>query len=246
MRIARLLALYFVFSVEVRVHADLLTFPAQCWGRDEVCGARNLSHKVHTAVVDKNKIALSPQAVIKRHADNEYRLVEGKVLMRSNRGPQWSFVYGEMACVHTCLAILVREEDSVRILALEGDVRVKRLGDGREYSLPGGHWTRLAGVQDDGKGLMDPPQSLPIQSTLKEFANLYSGNWRQFRKEATRLVPLWTRRVEAASRLQKQQALRTIASFEAERARELAERRKKEAEDERLRAIFRDRNYFTP
>ena len=250
MRFAKLFILYFVFCAEVRVVAKELDavapvyFPKGCWGYELPCGVKNIDSKKKVIDVSGAKITLTKQSILNRIDAKTIRVVDGKALIETDSSLRWASLFGGWQCINKCLLLVEKTELNVRVAALKGDVQVKRVGDDQNYSLPAGFWVILSEVTSDGKGFMEFPQSLPIESTLKEYAELFEGNWSQFRAEATKMVPKWTHAAEVASQWHKREAKRDIAAYYAEQARKLDERRKVESADLKLRQIFRQENYM--
>jgi hypothetical protein len=242
---ARALVLFCACFSEVRVHAEnLISYPVKCWGHAQPCGVQNLQDEKAILKAGKSKITLAPHATIQQITPSSFRLISGKIMVEAGKDTQWNSLFADVTCADKCYLILEREDENTRVLALEGNLRLKRLGDKTSYNVPQGFWVRTGNVEADGKGIMDFAQSLPLQPTLKEIAELYDGPYSQFQVEAYRLAPIWTKAVEVASQWHIEYAKRTIASYEAEQARLLAERLKREREDSHLRDIFKERNYF--
>lgn len=241
-RLLKLFSFFFAFNMEVRVHAEMVFSPENCWAKSSHCGAENSSAKPEALKISEGKVTLSAQTIVSQRPQN-YRLVRGKVLVSAER-LEWSSLFANFKCVEKCLFILEKEDGYVRALALRGNLQVNRLGDLQTYNLPEGFWVRVGAVGPEGSAPMEFPQSLAVQPTLKEWAELYQGELHDFKKESRNLMPIWTNAAVVASQWQKSVAERNLAAYEAEQTKAQKARAAREMEDQRLRKIFLERNFL--
>ena len=89
---------------------------------------------------------------------------------------------------------------------------------------------------------MEIPQSLPWDSTVREWAELFQGDMAHFRQEVSEFREIWKSVVEESALAQKQSAERSIASHNRTLAQQKAAVLRRQKEDRWLRELFRQKN----
>jgi len=188
-------------------------------------------------------VVMMPGSLIEQREGEMVNLVKGKFFIEFKHGVSVRTPFAAVLCQsETCMAIIHRAGMEMEVKALKGEFSVRRLGDRAHYNLIAGSRVGLAGVTDEGKADMDFPQSLPWDSTVKEWAKFFPGNMKEFRPVLAEFRADWKRAVEALSGLHTERASREIASHQAALAAAAARAAVQEREDAKLRELFRQKN----
>lgn len=245
----RALALIPFFFLDIQVKAESHHDPkavhqgAGCWGKEIPCAVVAKGGK-KTLDGKGIQIVLAPGALVEQRSDDVLQLVAGTLYAEVSKPLRFSTPYGTFWCEGECKGLFERRAEAVKIKSLGGEWSVKRTGESQQiYGLKSGLQFWISEVETDGKAGMDFPKSLPWLETVKSWAGLFPGTPEEFKKAVTEFRGEWQEGVETASSISYEAAKRLIASKDQELARAAAIKKAQEAEDERLRARFREKNY---
>lgn len=227
------MAFVFLFCVDVHVKAAEI-----CWGKTVPCIVEG-RQKLESAGV---KIASDASALLEKIDASNVRLVNGQIYVDVSKKIAFKTPYARVWCEGRCRGILSRDLKQVNIKSLSGVWLASRTGDKGTYSVPEGMQMSFAEVTEEGSALMEFPQSLPWDPTIKMWIALYPGNLKEFKPLLTEFREIWRAAVDRASDMHQEQAERTIASHEKELAEERARQVERDREDAQLRALFREKN----
>jgi hypothetical protein len=224
--------LVMMFFADVRVRAEEVLFAP---------------HGLRAVNTERVEMRLAPHTLLETRSEKWIHIVRGELYVRVQKPVTFGTAFASFSCDKDCYAIFQRSQDEVTIKSLKGTWRVKRVGEKAvEYGVKAGLQVTLGEVRDDGVAMMEFPQSLPWLSTVKEWSYFYSGKPEEFKSEMRDFRKTWRRAVELVSELHVTAAGRTIASYEAELARERARRKAQAVEDAKLRQLFRQKTYIDP
>jgi hypothetical protein len=193
------------------------------------------------------QVVLGPGSLLEQHDKNEFQLVKGEFLVELQSIAKLKTPFATVTCDgDPCLALIHRDSTQVQIKALRGEFRVRRLGEKTDYGLGAGLQLTVMEVADNGVAEMEFPQSLPWDSTVKEWAHYYSGTSKEFRETLIQFREDWQQAVERVSQIHEQYAGRVIASYEATLAEERSRKAAQEREDAKMRKLFREKNNVSP
>jgi hypothetical protein len=185
---------------------------------------------------------MGPHALLDQRDEKTIQLVRGDFYVETATPVVFKTPYARVWCDDDCKAIFSRKEDQIEIKNILGNWVVERNGEKTNYALHAGLRVEVSEVAGDGKALMEFPQSLPWGPTVKQLAELFPGHIKELKPTLVKFREVWKAAVEEASELQQKAAARSIASFEDEQAKERARKALREREDQRLRALFREKN----
>ena len=231
-----------IFFLDVHVKADTKAGKlAECWGKKIPCPVQaEQSKKIITA--GEMRIALSPRSLLEQRDEKTIQLVRGQFYVEASEPVVFKSPFAKVWCDGSCKGLFVRTSDKFEIKSLEGRWILQRNGEKSNYQIPEAQLVAVSEVAEDGLATMEFPQSLPWDSTVKQWASLYPGTLGELRTSLATFREIWKEAVEKASRVQMRAASLTIASFENEQAQERAKKAASEHEDQRLRALFRENN----
>lgn len=231
-RIARILILFAVFSLDVQVRAA--------------------SHVIRATVKRTFSdgdfhIHMAGGSLLEKQDDETYQLIDGQFLVELPEGIRLKTPFATIQCLGPkCEGMFVRKTSEIEVRALRGGLVIRRLGEKKDYLLPPAMRMTVYPVAVDGKSAMEFPQSLPWDSTVKDWAKLYPGTPAEFKETLIQFREEWREAVDQASQLQLEYASREIASHEKAVADAEARREVQEKEDESLRRLFRQKNFIDP
>ena len=242
MSVARALALTLCFFLDVQVHAETL----KCWKQVTPC-AVSADHEKVTLESSGIKMVLKPGSLIEKTEAGTISIVKGTVLLQAgDSATAYRTPFAKLWCADRCVALVEREAEQMTIKSLGGNWRAQRLGDEQEYAILAGTRVLFTPVTTDGRAGMDFAQSLPWESTVKEWAQLYPDGKDQFIADVGRFREVWSKGVESATDMQEANVGRSIAAYDKAQAQARARRQAQEREDAELRRLFREKNYINP
>ena len=230
----RAFMLLFLFCVDVHVKAD--------------SGAQVISaaHKKSFATANVS-VVMQAGSLLEQREDNLVHLVKGHFFVDLQPSGKVQTAFATMTCaVDSCQALVRRDSEKVEIKAVKGEFNVRRLGEKAAYGLRSGMQVTVMAVTDEGTAEMEFPQSLPWDSTVKEWSKFYSGNAKDFRTTLIQFREEWKAAVENVSQLHQIQAGRVIASYEQSLSEQRARQAVQEREDAKMRKLFREKNDLAP
>lgn len=242
-RIFQALILLFLLSLDLNISAETIFYPKNCWGKDEACAVQNDSKRPVTLQLSGMQVHMDSQAIMKTDAQGEADLARGTLFAKHADSYTWRTPFGQVIC-RSCQVLLHRDEKSLEVNAIKGRVTIVRKGDGSSYELPPGFSVQLSAVTSDGRANLDFPQASPLVLVGKAWARVYNGDTQEFKKEFGDYVKIWDQAADLSSQMQKEEAERRIASDDAEKARIEQLRQNRLREQERIRQLFREKNYL--
>lgn len=238
--IARVLVLVLIFAIDVRLSAETVFYPRNCWGKDN-CAVQNDARTPAALHLKTLSLHMDSQAIVKSISEKEGALTKGTLLARHEGEYRWQTPFGDIVC-DSCEILLQRDDRRVEVHAIKGSVAIVRKGDGSRYDLPPGFSVELSKVEHDGRADLGFPQASPLLLVGKEWAKLHSEDEHEFKKEFGAYVETWQTASDLSSDMQRQAADRSIASSEAEQKRLDVLRERRLKEQQRLRDLFKQKN----
>lgn len=241
MKLLRALCLMAVFCLDVHVRADSLEKHDEkesCWGVSLPCSIYASQGK---KVLESEglRMVLAPGALVEQRTGNLVQLVSGSVYIEISRPLRIGTPYGKFWCPDECTALINRQSGNVKLKSLAGAWIVERLGEKSDYELKPATQVWLSEVSDTGQASMEFPQSLPWDSTVKNWAALFPGEPEEFKQALVKFRKVWKEAVEEVSEVHNRAADRNIASHNQELAEEAKRRQKVEKEQQDLKELFR-------
>ncbi|MGZ3723693.1 MAG: hypothetical protein ACXVA9_12210 [Bdellovibrionales bacterium] len=232
------LVLLCIFFLDVHVKAETVS---ECWGKTIPCPVQaSASKKVISA--GNIKVSIGPHGLLEQRDEKTIQLVSGEFYVETAKPVVFKTPYAKVWCDGECKALFNRETDKLDVKSLEGRWLVQRNGEKTTYAVPEAQQISISEVTEDGRAEMEFPQSLPWAPTVKKWGALYPGTLDELKPTLVKFRETWKQAVESVSEMHSQAASRTIASYENSQAKERARKAAQEREDQRLRAIFREKN----
>jgi hypothetical protein len=233
--------LILAFNVDISLKAEAVFVPKNCWGVETPCAVENLSAKPMVLQLKGMKIHLDKEAVVKATSANEATLARGTLFAKHEENFRWHTPFGDILC-KACEVLLQRDDKSIEIHALRGNVSVLRKGDDNQYDLPVGYSVLLSAIDVDGRANLDIPQASALRPVAKTWAKVYQGKPEEFRNDFKEYVATWKIAVETSSTMERKEVDRQIASAETDKIRKERAKLARQREDEKLRRLFREKN----
>ncbi len=231
----RTLIILLLFIVDVHVKAEP--------------GAARVISATHKKTFTSGDTAVVMQAgsLLEQREHNLVHLVNGHFFVDLKSSGKVQTAFATMTCAaDSCQALVRRDSEKVEIKAVKGEFSIRRLGEKAAYGLRSGMQVTIMAVTDEGTADMEFPQSLPWESTVKEWSKFYSGNAKDFRATLIQFREEWKAAVETVSQLHQVHAGRVIASYEQSLSEERARQAVQEREDAKMRKLFREKNDLNP
>jgi pyruvate/2-oxoacid:ferredoxin oxidoreductase beta subunit len=242
-KVLRAAILFFVFAIDINLQAEAVFYPKGCWGKEEVCAVENESKAPIALHLKTMSFHMDSQTIVKTLSENEADLARGTLLARHTEEFRWHTPFGDVLC-HNCEVLLHRDEKSLEIHAIKGQVVIIRKGDGDQYDLPVGFSVELSSILSNGQANLGFPQASPLRVVGKEWAHLHSEDPNEFKKEFGEYVEAWQEAADLSSTMQRKEADRVIAADQSEQQRIEKIRQERLKEQQRLRNIFKEKNYI--
>src|SRR5665213_2103573 len=239
MKGARALTLILIFFLDVHVKAE--TAPKSCWGKSIPCPVQAGAEK-QTITAKDLRVALGPAALLEQRDEKTVQMVSGDFYVETSKPVVFKTPYAKIWCDDDCKGLFIRTPESLTVKSLEGHWLVQRNGEKTVYTVPPALQVMVGEVGDDGRALMEFPQSLPWAPTVKQWGALYPGTLAELKPTLVKFREVWKVAVEWSSEMHFAAASRTIASADQAQAKERARKLALEREDQRLRALFREKN----
>lgn len=193
------------------------------------------------------RLHMDTGSLMEQRDDKNYQLVEGRFLAELNEGVRLTTPFATMSCLSSrCEALISREKNKVEVSSLRGGLVIRRVGEKKDYVLPPATRVIVMPVTGDGAAEMEFPQSLPWDSTVKDWARLFPGTAAEFKETLIQFREDWRNAVDQISRIHVEYAQREIASHEKILAEQQARRAVQEREDGEMRKLFRLKNFIDP
>lgn len=244
----RIALFLFAFSLEVRVKAEsiqlpetesVLQEPKDCLLASVACALRTKRAEKYRLEFEGATVTLDQLTTVIREKSGTIRLVEGTVRVESERTRvSIKSEFGE-AIVERGEAWVRRDREKAYVTAVKGEAELRPRGSDEVLIVEAGFENWVSRVNDKGRAETGIPIALSLRDHLDRWARLFDGNKREFKEEADRFVDTWREATERAAALHKAVLERTVASAQEDRARKAEGRRKSEAADHELRALFR-------
>jgi len=242
----RLVLIAALFFIDVRVRAENKHEEEPCWGKEIPCAIQSVDHKQEFKAGDDFTLVLAANSLAQQRDGKNVQLVSGDFYIEIAKPLVFKTPYASFTCEGECKALVRRKAEEVSWKSLGGDWKVKRLGDGKEYTLSGGLQVTIGEVETNGLARMELPQSLPWAPTVLEWSKIYPGTVDLFKSDVTHFREVWRAGVDAAAAMQEQLAARAVASYEDALAKERARQKSIENEEAQLRRLFRQKNHIDP
>jgi hypothetical protein len=224
--------LIFCFSIEIHVRALDATYEAK--------GSRKIVE------LGEHKVVLRAGTLVQALSGERVRLIRGAVLIDGSANFMVQTPFAKFTCEDECTGLVERKKDHVYIKSLKGNWSLQRTGDKQVYQIPVAAMLRIGEVSVDGHSDLEFPQSLPWNSTVKEWASLFAGSAHDFKPVLAEFHQVWLEAVGQLTEIQTQAAGRALAADANERATRESQRQAKEREDAKLRQLFREKSYIYP
>lgn len=229
------------FQMEVRVRAagDLMEQPSACLKAKETCALRVTGSAFHFEK-DELKLHASEGTSLVRLAPEQWRLVKGALWVEANgRGLQLETLYANMSATFGQYWVL--EKDSkILVRNMSASLKVV-LRDGKTLEVPEGFEVWISGVNSKGQSEYGMIEPLNMKEHLVLWNSLYRGSKESFVKEVRHYRENWGDLTLKSSHLYQALVEREIASANDRAQAEEALRRRKAAEAQKIKDLYRQR-----
>jgi hypothetical protein len=242
--LVRLLSLWLVFTVEIQIHATTsfwLSEPVRCVPGNRGCVYLSRQSK-STLTWDGTEISAASGTVLTWHDSSTLELVRGSALLRIDEGVTAKLASAQFSGHGEVL--VQRANGLSEIVCLRGELRIRLLGVKEEIILPAGFRVQVGPVTRDGVAEMEIPLTAPMTPTIRRWWDHYAGTKQAFLPLAKEFMGSVTANVEKASAWHYQLVQRQVASQREADRLERERRLRLEAENKKLRALFRKLNYL--
>lgn len=240
-RALKLLCLYLLFTVEIRVHAfELADLPEGCAaGTLSPCAIRFLGKgAVHIA---QSEVSMNSSGLVVVESPNRFRFIQGVLFARTVKQQEIHTLYADIKIDSHSEILLERKGHVFHLSVLKGRAVIERLLEKQPDSIPAG-FTIAIGPMALGHVLISLPEAVDLRELIATLADLRPLSITALRDE----VEGWREAISAARDLTGQGfaklAIRQIASAQAAEVRQRQDEQRAEAERVRLHKLFRSRS----
>lgn len=233
-----------VFTINVKVKAISIESPQNCnkAGGAAVGCAIYTESNIELFKTPTVEVSLVRGASVVHELPGQIRLVRGLIRAKAHGSTTISTLYGELKWADG--EILVESIDSlVKFTNLSSsDFKYHPRGEGVDHSLPVGFSTYLAKITKSGVAEAGYPHPAEIEPLIKKWSKVYSRSEKsQFVSDLKNFMSSWHEASKLVGPWYLDTVRREIASAEAEIARKARLKALREAEDNKLREMFRER-----
>jgi hypothetical protein len=191
-------------------------------------------------------LVLLPQSLLNRTGQEAFDLLKGAVLVDSSeRKLRFEFPHARLEVSPASKVKFLRKETGVEVQVLSGSLTAQAKGQREVLNFPAGYKANLEWLDARGEMKTDLPSSLTKGEWVTLFYDFYQDlPPSKIKERLAKDMRPWRQAVETASQIQGDYVRRELA---AEKSRQEAAARRKaqiEAEDRKLRALFREKNYL--
>lgn len=240
--LARILLAFFAFTIEVKVKAEIIEWPSGCLKTDQTCAIHIDTPQTFTIELGDGDLSLGKDSVVVRKG-TEAELLQGQMLVSVHSPVRVVTRYADLEMSSGRMLVKVDSQE-VQVTALNHVVKISLKGHGEVIQLTPGFSVSVKGVDLKGFSIVEVPQPLVIDSTIRKWARLHKGDRKTLREEIGRSIESWRRAVREGGQWHQQMVERSIASHKEQEARKAAWRAKVEQENQALRRLFRQKNYL--
>lgn len=237
----RLLILYLLFTIEIRVHASQVQLPDNCHAGTSGCTIWYRQAKPRFTWFDK-AVAVSNGSIVSWVDANNLRLIKGSVGLDLQEGQRLSTILGEIT--GQGWLVVERLSKKTRVSCFSGQMSLLPLGFKDPLVLSAGFFVDISSVQEDGLAFVEIPQLLSLPSALTFWWQHYRDGKDKFLVQAKEFLAGANLRAETAGQWQETLANRYIASVWEQRRLAAERKLRAEAEGKKMRALFRKMNYL--
>lgn len=269
----RIFLFVFVFTVEVRIHAEsppvrdkvkmdqarsisskvtknikvgdqfehVLQEPHNCILKASKCAVFNKANSF-ILKVGESLVGLGSGASVYRISNNEVILMAGKIWVRA---AEKFTVYATHGLYKWEKGEALFEKSSERVIGtgISADLLMLPRGHNEAYELPIGFTNWMTPVALNGKAGVGIPQTTNLTWVVETWSGIYQGRAETLKKELEEYKAKWQLAIDVTAPWHKEMIDRRIAQVEAWRARQARLKALREAENARLRKLFRNRTY---
>jgi hypothetical protein len=232
--------LAFQMEVRVRASADLMQEPQGCLSTKETSCFIKAATQSGGLKLKKGAVYLKQSSIVERKSQQTWTFVQGTAWFHSGGGTVRS-LYGDLSWTEGDFWIK-EEENRILIRNVSADLTLE-LRDGRKLQPPSGFEFWLAGVDFDSKSKFGMIRPIEVAGFIKDWAELYPGTPKEFKKEVESLKQDWESLPEISSAIYQDEANRQIATAEAKEEAEKSRQKALQDERERMKALFYHRTF---
>lgn len=253
----RLLLFLFVFTLEVRVRAEvspastsgvLLQEPAGCLrelvkAKTSCALGTGRAGKV-TLKLDSFEAVFDRRTAVIHQTGGDLRFVSGQIWLKT-KIPQK--IHTEFGAIDLGPGEfwLDRSAERVRVGVIRGLAKLHPRGSAEVLEVPPGLENWLGTVALNGEARRGLPVSIALKPHFERWARLYPGSFKDFEKEALLFHDGWLEASRYSAEIHKALFERKIASLQAEHEKKEWARRKSEVRTRELIQMFR-KKLFEP
>lgn len=243
----RLFVFALFFSVEVRVHADILWDPKNCGVAESKSSGDCIGlvrQPLSEISIGDGQLRLLRKTVVKKNSEREYTLVAGTLMIVTESPFSVKHISGEVQLTNATV-LLVSTNRSLEIFPLKASVFYKPRGSKESYRLDAGYTQSLGRVDTTGLARV----LLPKPASVDKLIPLWVSMTQKTEFESTRSGILayrqaWKSAVDQAGPWYQDLIQRQIASLNQERETERRRQQDLEKEQNFLRDMFKRRNFL--
>lgn len=233
----------FFLSIDVRVRAsnDIKERPQGCLDKQIVCALQTKESVFHLANPNF-ELHLGPSSIVLRNSSDEIEFVAGTLWLARYNKMTVKTVFGTVKSANGPFWI-IQDKDRVWVRNVNAEVKIT-LRDGKELELPLGFQVWLSGLDQFGKSVVGIPETIPVESHIKLWSQLFPGTKDEFRKEVESIKWVWGSLPDKGSELYTKMADRQRQIAEAREAEILRIQSAQQQESQRVRQQFEEKTFW--
>lgn len=239
-RFIKSVAIILVFTIHVKVKAVSIEHPRNCRMTDNC--AVYTENSIDLFKTPSASVSLVKGASVVSQAAGQIKLIRGLIHIKAHSATTLSTLYGELKLSEG--EILVEAVDSlVKFTNLSSrDFKYHPRGEVIDHDLPVGFSTYLTKVTKSGVAEAGYPHPAEIKHLIKNWSKVYLRSEKsRFKDDVKKFISSWHAATQMVGPWYLDTVKREIAAAEAEIARKARLKALREAENNKLREMFRKR-----
>lgn len=215
------------FQLDMRVHAGPIQVPRECLNGNAECSIQS-REEIARVNKDDYEAVLSQNSILKIQKGT-FDFIKGRMWLKTKEIVAVRTLFFEVAAPQNASFWLEEDVGKVVVKNQGADVEII-LRDGKKMTLHGGFEMWVGGIDSSGKSRHGVPSPLDYEGQIALLTGHFSGSAAEFRSELEELKSLRRQAVQKASSAYQASIERKIANDDAQREKELVQKRKKAAE----------------
>ena len=229
-------------TLEVRVKAKNIDLPASCSTGSGSCAILFKERRLNSIELYKGTVKATDGSSLIKINENQVRIIRGEFYVEAN-DPEIVIqsLYGEVR-VKNGAALLLADNQKIEFYSLKGVVTYQPRGENLVHTLPVGLTTNFSYITSQGVAQTAFPRLAVVKKLVENWSPFYLRSEKeQFKADMRKYMESWSHFSSEVGPWYQEVVEREIASLQAEREREARLKAQEDAENSKMRSLFRER-----